>query len=128
MPPRELEIAMRRLNEQPARDADRSERGQRSAEAGAHRLSTTPRNLWTRALVAQCIDGYIDSIIYDRKNWRNYTDFAGFLIQHRSEWNLPQQVAGGLVKDARELLRNARQLCTDSRGLQQIAALEKQLQ
>lgn len=124
MTAREIELSMRRLNDPVAQDAARARRGFQAAQAAMRQSADVPISQWRRDAFSQCVNGFIDAIQYDPKNWRHHLEFARFLADNVGGWNLPDTVRDGLLHDAREIARRAATHCTDPSARGQITALE----
>jgi len=125
--PRVVELAMRRLNEPHASDPERARRAFDSAQAAARRLASGGGASDELDLVAQSLNGFIDSIVYDRANWPYQEQLARFLAEHGDRWPLSRPLRDGLLHDTRELLRHAQQLCTQPADRAHLNDLEQQL-
>jgi len=125
---REIEVLMRRLNDEPTSDSNRAKRALETAREAASRLAGAHGAPGERALVTKCLNEFIAGIIHDREDWRCQEQFAQFLIENSDQWSLPPPVRDGLLGDARELLRRAKQFCPDSAGRAKMNDLEQQIE
>ena len=126
--PREIEIAMRRLNEAASPNPQKAQRGLQMAHASAGRLASAPIAQWDRSLFSSCLDGFIDAIVYDRGNWRLHVEFGRYLSENADRWHAPRPVRDGLLRDARELLRRAARSCDDAAERAKIETLDREVE
>jgi len=127
LPPREVELAMRRLNEPQSSDAGKARRAFETAQIAAGQLAALPESEWTSGVISQCLNGYVDSVAYHRENALYHAELARFVARDSGKWNLPPAVRDGLLRDARELLRQAKPLAADPAERARVGTVEREI-